>query len=211
MKRLSLLLALSLLGTGSLFAQKGGAKAPAADVQHSIDINTTLPGGNISMMGTDHKQYTLNDIMTKKGLLVMFSCNTCPYVIKSQPRTKEMIQLAQKNGIGIAVINSNIAQRGDQDSYEAMVKYASEQGYSIPYLVDDGPIVTAFGATHTPEVFLFNSDGALVYKGAMEDNPSDPAKSSKFYLKDAIGNMIAKKTINPQSTHSIGCTIKLGS
>jgi thioredoxin-related protein len=210
MKRLSFILALSFLGIGSVLAQNKTA-APATDAQHSLDINATLPGGNISMIGTDHKQYTLNDVMTKKGLLVMFSCNTCPYVIKSQPRTKEMIALAQKNGLGIAIINSNIGQRNEQDSYDAMIKYATEQGYTVPYLVDDGPMVTAFGATHTPEVFLFNAGGTLVYKGAMEDNPSDPGKSSKFYLKDAINNLAANKTINPNTTHSIGCTIKLGS
>lgn len=202
-----------ITGAGFVYAQKSATpkSAPAQETKQSIEIGSPLPAADMSMLATDKKRYTLNEIKTKKGLLVMFSCNTCPYVIKSQARTKEMMALAQKNGIGMVIVNSNSAQRGDQDSYEAMVKYGELQGYNVPYVVDEGPVVTAFGASHTPEVFLFDDAGKLVYKGAMEDNPADPGKSTKLYLKDAMNNLVANKAINPQSTRSIGCSIKTGS
>ncbi|PZF71157.1 thioredoxin family protein [Taibaiella soli] len=214
MKRISILIAAVMLsGAGFVYAQKSAGTKPAAaqEAKQSIEIGSQLPAGDLSMLATDKKRYTLNEVKTKKGLLVMFSCNTCPYVIKSQPRTKEMMELARKEGIGMIVINSNATQRGDQDSYEAMTKYSEQQGYNVPYVVDEGPVVTAFGASHTPEVFLFDGTGRLVYKGAMEDSPADPGKSTKMYLKDAMTNMVANKAINPQSTRSIGCSIKIGS
>jgi hypothetical protein len=110
----------------------------------------------------------------------------------------------------MVIINSNMAQRGDVDSYDQMIRYANDQKYTVPYLRDEGQLVEAFRATHTPEVFLFNNEGNLVYKGAMEDNPSDPAKSKKFYLNDAIVSMVDGKPIEVKSTRSIGCSIKKG-
>lgn len=215
MKRISILIAAVMItGAGFVYAQKSGGStakpAAAQETKQSIEIGTPLPAADISMLGTDKKRYTLAEAKTRKGLLVMFSCNTCPFVIKSQARTKEMMELAQKEGIGMIIINSNTAQRNDQDSYEAMIKYGELQGYKVPYVVDEGPVVTAFGASHTPEVFLFDDRGTLVYKGAMEDNPADPGKSARIYLKDAMTNMAANKAINPQSTRSIGCSIKTG-
>jgi len=133
-------------------------------------------------------------------------------VIKSQARTKEVMKYAQEKGIGMVIINSNEAQRDEADSYNAMVKYAKAQGYKVPYLVDEhSELADMYGATHTPEVFLFNGNKELVYKGAMEDNPSNPGSSKQMFLKNAINNMLAKKAIDPNSTKSIGCSIKRNS
>lgn len=175
----------------------------------SIEIGSTIPMGDVKMKSVDKKEISLNETATKTGLLVMFSCNTCPYVIKSQARTKEAIEQATKSNIGVMIINSNAAQRDGADSYDAMVKYAAKQGYKVPYVVDEGSkVADAFGAMRTPEVFLFDGSGKLVYKGAMEDNPSEPASSKEMFLQYAIDNMITKHAINPNSTKSIGCTIK---
>jgi hypothetical protein len=130
-------------------------------------------------------------------------------VIKSQPRTKEIMQYATENGIGMVIINSNEGQRKDADSYEAMRKYAQEQGYTVPYLVDDNSVLAdMFGATHTPEVYLFDANKKLVYRGAMEDDPSDPTHSKYMYAHQAIANMLANRPITPNRTKSIGCGIK---
>jgi hypothetical protein len=75
--------------------------------------------------------------------------------------------------------------------------------------MDEGSaLADAFGATRTPEVFLFNGMGQLVYKGAMEDNPANPSESTKFYLITAMQNMLAGKAITPEKTKSVGCSIK---
>ncbi|XZF15332.1 thioredoxin family protein [Chitinophagaceae bacterium MMS25-I14] len=208
-----ILLAAALLmscGSVSVYAQQQGAPQQAASAV-SLPIGSHIPAADMDFIATDRKHYTLQNQVTKKGLIVMFSCNTCPFVIKSQARTKEVMEYAQKNGIGMVIVNSNTAQRTGDDSFEAMINYALKQGYTVPYLLDEGKLVKTFGASRTPEVYLFNQEGTLVYKGAMEDNPADPGKSTKMYLKSAIDNMVAGKAINPNTTRSVGCSIKQGS
>lgn len=182
--------------------------AIAQNIQ-SIEIGKSMPMADVKMKSVDKKEVSLSDAQAKNGLIVMFSCNTCPYVVKSQERTKEVIKYAADKGIGVILVNSNAAQRDKADSYDAMASYAKKQGYNVPYVVDENSkLADAFGATRTPEVFLFDANGKLVYKGAMEDNPSDPDNSKEIFLLAAIDNLLLKHTINPNSTKSIGCTIK---
>ncbi len=184
--------------------------AIAQDNIQSIDIGSIIPMSDVKMTNTKGKgEVSLNEAKTDKGLLVMFSCNTCPYVIKSQERTKEMMAYAKKKGIGMVIINSNEAKRDGDDSPKAMAKYAKGQDYDVPYVIDENSqVADAFGATRTPEVFLFNGDGVLMYKGAMEDNPRSPEESKEIYLKDAIDKVTAGEAPDPNSTKSIGCSIK---
>lgn len=215
MKRTVLILALGCIGFSTALAQENkivtSPPTPAAAAYTPLTIGSPIPDAQVVMKGTQKEELSLEQAKTGKGLLVMFSCNTCPYVVKSQARTKEIMKYAREKGIGMVVLNSNTAKRGDDDSFEAMSSYAKAEGYTAPYLLDqDNKLANAFGATRTPEVFLFDGDGKLVYKGAMEDNPSDPASSTKMYLKSAIDNMVSGRTIDPNSTKSIGCSIKRG-
>jgi len=185
------------------------AVSSSAQTIQSIEIGKDIPMGDAKMKSVDNKEVSLKEAQTKNGLLVMFSCNTCPYVIKSQERTKEVIKYAKDKGIGMVIINSNAAQRDGADSYEAMTRYAKKEGYNVPYVVDENSkLADAFGASRTPEVFLFDGNGKLVYKGAMEDNPSSPSESKEIFILSAIDNMLINHSINPNSTKSIGCTIK---
>ena len=139
----------------------------------------------------------------------MFSCNTCPYVIKNQKRTIEIMNYAQKMNIGVIVLNSNEALRGDEDSFDAMKSYAKDQGYQWNYVVDkNNEVADAFGANRTPECFLFNNDLKLVYHGAIDDNPSDATAVDKHHLKNAINELTAGKEITVKESRSVGCTIK---
>ncbi len=175
----------------------------------SIEIGSEMPMASTAMKSTDGKTITLDKAKTNNGLLVMFSCNTCPYVIKSEERTKEMMAYAMSKNIGMVIINSNEAKRGDEDSDKAMAKYAKKMGYKVPYVIDEkSAVADAFGATRTPEVFLFDGNGKLMYKGAMEDNPTTPNESKELYLKAAIDKIMAGQVPDPASTKSIGCTIK---
>lgn len=175
----------------------------------SIEIGSEIPMSDLKLKTADKKELSLNDAKTSNGLLVMFSCNTCPVVIKSQARTKEMLEYAAEKGFGVAVINSNEAKRSDAESQKAMARYAKEQGYKAPYMVDAGSkLADAFGAARTPEVFLFDGNGVLMYKGAMEDNPTSPAESTQLYLKNAIDQVSIGMMPDPASTKSIGCGIK---
>ena len=174
-----------------------------------LAIGSSVPLSDVKMKDVSGKDISLKDAATKKGLLVIFSCNTCPYVIKNQQRTREICDFATKNGLGVIIINSNEAMRDDDDSYEAMVKYASNQEYKWSYVVDrDSKLANAFGATRTPETFLFNSEGKLVYHGAIDDNPADASKVNRHHLKEAIGEMKGGKDVSVKETRSVGCTIK---
>lgn len=196
----------SLFLSVALLAATGTALAQSAT---SLPIGATMPMERAPMKTTGAKTITLSDSKTPAGLLVMFSCNTCPYVVKSQQRTLEAMKLAKTLGVGFVVVNSNEAQRDGADSYNAMTAYAKKQGYTYPYALDEGSkLADAFGATRTPEVFLFDGKGLLIYKGAMEDNPSDPGSSTKMYLASAMKIMKSGGKVEPAETKSIGCSIK---
>lgn len=179
----------------------------------SIEIGSAMPMENLKLVSvTDDKAYSLNDLKGENGLLVMFSCNTCPYVVKAQERTKEMMAYAKGMGFGVVSVNSNEAKRDGDDSPKAMAKYADKQNYFAPYLIDlHSAMADAFGATRTPEVFLFDNNGNLMYKGAMEDNPVNPEESEVMYLRDAIDMVSQGMVPDPNSTKSIGCSIKRAS
>jgi peroxiredoxin len=174
-----------------------------------LAIGATLPMSDVKMKDVSGKEISLSDVSTKKGLVVMFSCNTCPYVVKNEERTKEVLEYAKKNGLGVVIINSNENLRDGDDSFEAMKTYAKEQGYNWSYVVDtDSKLADAFGATRTPENFLFNSDGKLVYHGAIDDNPSDASKVSRNHLREAIDEMTTGKDVTVKQSRSVGCSIK---
>lgn len=147
--------------------------------------------------------------MDKNGLALIFSCNTCPFVLKWEGRYNGLKELADKNGVGMVLLNSNYGNRDGVDSYEAMKKHAKKQGYTVPYLVDENSLLAnAYGAQTTPHVFLFDKDFNLVYKGAIDDNYDDASAVKKAYLKTAIENLSAGKKIAETETKPIGCSIK---
>ena len=173
-----------------------------------LPIGADIPKPDVKMMDISGKEIALKDAVKKNGLLVMFSCNTCPYVVKNQQRTKEISAYALKNEIGVVLINSNEAQRDGDDSFDAMKQYAKDQGYNWYYVVDQNSVLAdAFGANRTPENFLFNKQGKLVYHGAIDDNP-DEAGVTRKHLKEAMDEMTNGKEITLKTSRSIGCTIK---
>jgi len=179
-----------------------------SDAPTVISIGTSLPKGDVKMKDISGKEITLSDSKKENGLLVVFSCNTCPFVIKQEASILEIGKAARESKVGYVMINSNEAQRSDADSFDAMKKYAKKQGYSFSYTVDaNSNLADAFGATRTPEAFLFDKNMKLVYKGAFTDN-TDPKLAKAFYLKDAVTSLRDGKEISVNTTKSVGCTIK---
>jgi len=174
-----------------------------------LPLGSLIPSPEIKMKDISGKEVSLKDAKTNKGLLVMFSCNTCPYVIKNQTRAYEACKYAQGSGIGVAVLNSNEAKRDEDDSYNDMKAYAKDQGYSWYYLVDqNSALADAFGANKTPECFLFNAEGKLVYHGAIDDNPANAGAVTRKHLIEAINEMLGGKDVSVKESKSVGCTIK---
>lgn len=189
-----------------VFAFKSGEK----EAYKTLEIGQKAPLTDTEMESTQGQDMTLEGLKGNNGTLVIFSCNTCPFVIAWEDRYPELEQLAQDAEVGFALINSNEAKRNGDDSMEKMQAHAEEKGYpDIPYLVDNNSAVAnAFGAKTTPHVFLFNADWELVYEGAIDDNHESAEAAEKHYLKNALKNLEEGKKIDPSSTKSLGCSIK---
>lgn len=183
--------------------------AAIAGVPEALRIGAGVPMGDAKLKDISGSELTLNGAKGENGLLVVFSSNTCPYVLAWQDRYDQVAAMCKENGIGMILLNSNAARREDSDSFEAMKQLARENNYTYPYALDfNHEVADAFGAMKTPDVFLFNKAGSLVYRGAIDDNHKDATLVKEAYLKDAIASMLAGKEINPSTTLAIGCTIK---
>jgi peroxiredoxin len=178
-------------------------------IADGINIGDTLPKADVKLKDVSGKEISLQEAKKEKGLLVMFSCNTCPFVIKNQERTNEICAYALKMNVGVVILNSNTAKRTEDDSYEAMKKYFTEQKYSWYYALDnDNIIADAFGAMRTPECYLFDKELKLVYHGAIDNNASDASQVTRKHLQVAIDEINSGKEISIKTSRSVGCTIK---
>ena len=184
------------------FAQiKKGTVLPLSD-QQMLDVKT-------------NSKMALKDYKKEKGLLVIFSCNTCPFVVGTpdfpgwERQYNRLFEQATKQNIGFVLVNSNEAKRGKEDSIEEMMKRAGDQGYKMPYLVDENStLANAFGAKTTPHIFLFNGDLKLVYSGSI-DNIWDNKRTEEIpYLANAMDALSQGKNIKPSATPPKGCSIK---
>jgi hypothetical protein len=174
-----------------------------------LAIGSKVPKPEIKMKDISGNEVSLKEAFKENGLLVMFSCNTCPAVKANQERTKEISRYALEKNVGVILLNSNEGQRDDDDSFEAMKDYAKEQGYSWSYAVDQQSVLAdAFGANRTPECYLFNKEESLVYHGAIDDNPQDAKNIKRAHLKEAINEMVNEKEITVKTSRSVGCGIK---
>jgi hypothetical protein len=188
-----------------LFATSLGFKSSV----DPLPIGAPLPNPDKKMKDVAGMEVSFKDALNTKGLLVMFSCNTCPVVHAYKSRTIEICNYAKSKEIGVILLNSNEASRDDGDSFSDMKDYATKQRYNWPYVVDENSVMAnAFGATRTPECFLFNTDGKLVYHGAIDDNQNGPDEVTRKHLKIAIDEMLGGKDVAVKTTRSVGCTIK---
>lgn len=180
-----------------------------SDAQDMLKVGGDAPLTDVELKAVSGETITLGNVRGPNGLLVIFSCNTCPWVKKWEDRYNPISNMAEQRGIGMVALNPNEAYRGNGDSFEDMVKRAKEEHYSFFYAVDKNhKLADAFGASRTPEVFLFDKDMKLVYHGAIDDNAQSVENVENAYLKQAISNLANKKDISPANTKSLGCSIK---
>lgn len=164
---------------------------------------------HVKMMDVSGEKISLGEVKKENGLLVLFSCNTCPFVLQWQGRYPNLKNWADENGVGMVVLNSNHTKRDSDDSFDAMKKHANENGYNFRYVVDEESLIAnAFGGQTTPHAFLFDNAMELVYKGAIDDNYANAGEVKKAYVKDAIVNLANGKEIAVAETNPVGCSIK---
>jgi thiol-disulfide isomerase/thioredoxin len=185
-------------------AQSGETAAPAP-----LALGSALPVGGVAMKNVDGRELTLAKAGGKKGTLVLFICNHCPWVKLWQPRIAEVGNAALKQGVGVIAVNGNDPAPYPEDEFDVMVKRAKEVGYKFPYVVDaTSDVARAFGATKTPEAFLFDARGVLVYHGAIDDNAKDAKAVKSRWLADAVAAVAAGKPVPVAESKALGCSIK---
>lgn len=181
----------------------------SAQVGEAIDIGSSLPLADRSMPSANGSASSFAQAMGDRGLAVIFWCNTCPWVKKYEDRVVALASEYEAAGFGFIAVNSNDPVAYPEDGIAEMRAQASANGYSFPYVVDEGSeAAKAFGATRTPQVYLFNATGTLVYEGTVDDSPSDPAEVEEPFFRNALNQLVAGESITVQKTNAFGCTIK---
>lgn len=175
-----------------------------------LGLGEIAPLQEYEMNGIDGNKHRLMDLRKSNGLLVVFSCNTCPFVLGWEHRYNYINDIANRENIGMVLVNSNEAKRLKDDSMDEMSKHAEEQNYGMPYVEDkDHMLADAFGAATTPDVFLFDSEMKLVYTGMINDMYENQDRAVKNqYLVNAMVEMSHGKEVSVPKTTSRGCTIK---
>ncbi len=168
---------------------------------------------NFTLLNTiDDKQVALTDYADQEGVIVIFTCNHCPYAKLYEERIMELDQKMAAKGYPVVAISPNDPVKEPDDAPENMKVRAIEKGYTFPYLFDaTQEVAKAFGATRTPHVFLLNNRGGafyLSYIGAIDDNTNDPDAVTVRFVEDAVMALKAGIQPNPPVTKAIGCTIK---
>lgn len=172
-----------------------------------LKLNDICPDFNLKSV--DGKYYSLKSFNDKKALIIIFSCNHCPYVQAYEERMKAIQTDYASKGVQVVAINSNDETQYEDDSFEAMIERASKRAFNFPYLRDeDQNVAISFDASHTPEVFLFDENRKLKYHGKIDDNWKEEEKVRNFYLREALNELLEGNEISVPETFSIGCTIK---
>ena len=173
----------------------------------TLQIGSFIP--NFKLPSVDGNVYSLDSFKDKQALIVIFSCNHCPYVQAYENRVKEIQRDYENKGVVVIAINSNDASKYPEDSFEEMKKRAQKQKFNFIYLRDeDQSAARDFDAAHTPEIFLFDKQRKLAYHGKIDDNWQEEKKVKTKYLRDALDELLSGKEISMPETYSIGCTIK---
>jgi len=189
------------------------AIAPAARAQDAtpqpLAIGSAIPMADAAMQGVDGKTHTIASERGKKGTLVIFACNHCPYVKAWEERMVALGNQWRSKGVGVIAINANDPEAFPEDDLAGMQARAKQRGMKYAYVMDGtSDVARAFGATRTPEAFLFDASGKLVYHGAIDDNAHEPSQVKERYLADALAATASGKPVPVADTKSIGCSIK---
>lgn len=167
---------------------------------------------DFKLRNVDGKEVSLANYASSKGVIVVFTCNTCPYSKLYEDRIIALNKQFAPKGYPVVAINPNDPGQQPGDSFEEMKKRAEEKNFGFPYLQDPtGTVARAFGASRTPHVFVLNKEAKgfkVEYIGAIDNNHKDAAAADQKYVEEAIGQLMSGKKPKATTTKAIGCTIK---
>lgn len=175
-----------------------------------ISVGSIAP--DFSLKNIDGSTISLSDYSNEKGVMVIFSCNPCPYVIAYEDRIIDLHNRYASQGYPVVLINPNDAAKQPVDSIDEMRKRSNDKNYPFPYLKDeDQSVYQAYGASKTPEIFLLKNNGdgnyTVVYTGTVDDNYKDASSVNVSYASNAVEALLKGENPDPASTVAIGCTI----
>ena len=174
-----------------------------------LSLGTQAP--DFSLPNVDGATVSLSDVSSGRGLLVIFMCNHCPFVIHLRTALAEFATEYREQGLRIVGISSNDVATHPDDSPEKMVEEHADAGYTFPYLYDESQnVAKAYRAACTPDFFLFDADGALAYRGQFDDSrPGNEKPVTGADMRAACDLVLAGQEVPADSqTASIGCNIK---
>lgn len=181
----------------------------------SLTLSKMIPLGSIApdfiLLDTRSGEFkTLAQLKGKKATVAMFICNHCPFVQHINPGLVKLGKDYKNSDVSIIAISANDVVTHPQDSPAEMAKIAFRLGYEFPYLYDENQnVARAYGAACTPDIFLFDENLALIYRGQFDDSrPDNGIKVSGKDLREAIENYRKGIALNIEQKPSIGCNIK---
>jgi peroxiredoxin len=176
---------------------------------YSKGMPVSTPASPFTLPGVDGKTYTLGSFAEAKLLVVIFTCNHCPYAQAVEDRFVELQADYAERGVQLVAINSNDDRAYPDDSFENMKKRAKEKHFNFPYLRDESQAVArAYDAACTPDIFVFDGQRKLVYNGRLDDSWQDASKVQKQDLRRALDAALAGRAVDFEPVPSMGCSIK---
>ncbi len=182
-------------------------QASTTSIDNGYEIGDTVE--DFRLQNVDGSWIKFSEYMGDEGVIVIFTCNTCPYAQLYEDRINGLHQKLSNEGFPVLAINPNDPSMKPGDSYEAMQSRSKEKSFSFPYVFDEKQeVFPKFGAKRTPHVFVVDKTMKLRYIGAIDDNPQDPNAVKTNYVTSAIDAIKAGKDPDPLTTKAIGCGIK---
>lgn len=197
-----------------------GVAAMAATINFKSTETTQKIGGyqigdpvaNFTLKNVTGNTVSLNDYTSSKGVIIIFTSNHCPFAKAYEDRIIALHNKYAAQGFSVIAINPGDPVTQLDDSFEKMKERSASKGYPYPYLADEAQqTAKAFGAARTPQAYVLQKTGnsfTIRYMGMIDDNPQDPAGASKFYVDDAVNNLLGGKPVVTTLTKPIGCAIK---
>ena len=178
-------------------------------VMHSKGMPVGTPAPAFSLPAVDGKTYTLDSFADAKLLVVVFTCNHCPYAIACEDRLIAIQRDYANKGVQLVGINPNDAENYPADSFDAMVTRATEKAFNFPYLRDESQqVARAYDAACTPDIFVFDADRKLIYNGRIDDNWQQPENVTRKDLRAVLDATLEGKAFDFEPVPSMGCSIK---
>ena len=166
------------------------------------------PAPDFDLPGVDGRNYSLASFRDRPVLVVVFSCNHCPYVKLYEDRMVSIQRDYAGRGVQFVAINSNDDKAYPEDSFPEMVKRSKEKGFNFPYLRDESQkAVEAYGGVCTPHVFAFDGDRKLRYRGRIDDS-KEASKVTTHDLRNALDDLLGGRGVRVPDTKPFGCSIK---